>query len=151
MAFYGTHFDVWPLVRGLQEFYMNIYLGSYKNLLWVGVEVERVLEALQGLSLHNTSQSSTAATLSMYSTKLQSRHCHPGSLPNYLGATRHLCPITMLLAFHSYLLWNFYSYPHSLQLSRAGTSILFAQCSIELLVATQLSCHSYFYSVNSKI
>lgn len=51
---------------------------------------------------------------------------HPPPLPHY-----HAAGISLL----SFV--DFYSYSHSLQLSRTGTSILFAQCSLELLVATQ--------------
>lgn len=145
MVFYSTCFDVWPLVRRLQEFYMNIYLGSYKNLFWVGVKAERVLGALQGLSLHNTSQSSMQqqpfqCIQPNFKASMATQGPHQLSPPPTQLSGGHLPPLPHYHAagISRSLLCIFYSYPHSLQLARAGTSILFAQCCDKQLVATQL-------------
>lgn len=130
MAFYSTRFDVWSLVRRLQEFYMNIYLGSYKNLSWVGVKAERVLGALQGLSLHDTSQSSTQQPFQCIQPNFKASMATQGpyqlSPPPTQLSRGHLPPLPHYHAagISRYLLCIFYSYPHSLQLFRAGTSIL---------------------------
>lgn len=132
---------------------MTIYLGSYKNLFWVGVEAERVLEAVQGLSLHNTSQSSM---------QQQPFQCiHPNfkasiatqlSLPPYLGATCHLCPITMLLAFHAIFCVFFIA-----TLIACSYPELAPAFSLPRALSSGWSPHnfklplSYFYSVSSKI
>lgn len=110
----------------------------------MGVKAERVLGALQGLSLHNTSQSSmqqqpfqciqpnfkasivTQGPYQLSPLPTQQSRGHLPPLPHYHAA-----------GISRYLLCIFYSYPHSLQLFRAGTSILFAQCSIKWLVAPQ--------------